>query len=357
MLHHYPRRVTYLMLALTALLIAYPLWGPFVLGGQSAFFIEKLTTMLIFGLFAMSLDLLVGTVGLVSLGHALFFGLAGYTLAIASPEYSPASLWWMVPLVIAVCALTGLVVGALVIRTKGIYFIMTTLAFGQMLYYLVSDATITGGTDGMFVMFKPSLAIGNWQILDLENPLVFFYFALGVIALGYCFLRWLTRSYFGQVLDGIYDNEQRMKALGYTTDGYKLVAFMISGVLAGIAGMLMAMQYGFANPGLLNWHMSGEVLMMVILGGMGTIFGPLLGAFAYLLLQYGFEHLTTHWHLLMGATIIVTVLVLPRGLAGLILDPPSFKGHLPASRLKTGSAKSMPRTFLGISLPHKRKDG
>jgi branched-chain amino acid transport system permease protein len=278
--------------------------------------------MLILALFAMSLDLLVGIVGLVSLGHALFFGLGAYTLALASPDFSPASMWWMLPLVIGVSACVGLIVGILVIRTKGIFFIMTTLAFGQMLYYFISTSQFAGGTDGVFIMFRPSLAIGDTTLVDLDNPYSFFYFCLGMLLVGYLFLRWLTRSYFGQVLDGIHDNEHRMQALGYATSGYKLIAFVIAGVMAAIAGMLAAMQYGFANPAQLGWHTSGEVLMMLILGGMGTIFGPILGAFAYEILLFVYEHATTHWPILMGLTIIVAVLVLPRGIAGVMIAPP-----------------------------------
>lgn len=361
MLHTYPKRVSIIMLGLTVILMLYPLWGPMLLGSRSDFFMEKLTLMLILGLFAMSLDLLVGVIGLVSLGHALFYGLAGYTLAMASPAYSPASLWWMLPLVMLVSGLVALVIGALVIRTKGIFFIMTTLAFGQMFYYLASDSTATGGTDGIFVMFRPSLAIGDTTLLDLDNTLTFFYFCMGMVVAGYVFLRWLTRSYFGQVLDGIHDNEHRMQALGYATHGYKLTAFVISGMLAGVAGMLAAMQYGFANPAQLGWHMSGEVLMMVILGGIGTIFGPLLGAFAYELLHTGFEHLTPHWQLLMGFTIILIVLLLPRGLAGLILDPPRLKHR----RSKRNATTKPISTFIGRPAspvhdnapPQKRKEG
>lgn len=358
MLHRYPKRVPIMMLTLTAILVLYPLWGAALIGDGSEFFLEKLTLMLILGLFAMSLDLLVGVIGLVSLGHALFFGLAGYTLAMASPSYSAASLWWMMPLVMLVSALSALVIGALVLRTRGIFFIMTTLAFGQMLYYLVSDASFTGGSDGLFIMFKPTLAIGDLTLIDLENPLHFFYFVMGVTLLAYLFLHWLIRSYFGQVLDGIHDNEHRMQALGYATYGYKLAAFVISGVLAGVAGMLAAMQYGFANPAQLGWHLSGEVLMMVILGGMGTLFGPLLGAFAYELLHYAFEHLTVYWQLLMGLTIILIVLVLPKGLAGLILDPPRFR--LPGAGMK-GLFRSGPAALfkarLDPALPHEHDEG
>ena len=322
MLHRYPKRVAYIMLALTALVATFPLWGVAVFGSQANFMLEKLTLMLILALFAMSLDLLVGIVGLVSLGHALFFGLGAYTLALASPDFSPASMWLMLPLVIGVSACVGLIVGILVIRTKGIFFIMTTLAFGQMLYYFISTSQFAGGTDGVFIMFRPSLAIGDTTLVDLDNPYSFFYFCLGMLLVGYLFLRWLTRSYFGQVLDGIHDNEHRMQALGYATSGYKLIAFVIAGVMAAIAGMLAAMQYGFANPAQLGWHTSGEVLMMLILGGMGTIFGPILGAFAYEILLFVYEHATTHWPILMGLTIIVAVLVLPRGIAGVMIAPP-----------------------------------
>lgn len=334
MLHRYPKRVVIIMLVLTAFVAIFPLWGPLVFGAQSDFMMEKMTLMLILALFAMSLDLLVGIVGLVSLGHALFFGLGAYTLALASPAFSPAAIWWMMPLVMLISAVAALVVGFLVIRTKGIFFIMTTLAFGQMLYYFVNTSRHTGGTDGVFIMFRPSVEIGGTVLLDLDNPLTFFYVCLAMVVVGYLFLRWLTRSFYGQVLDGIHDNEHRMEALGYATSHYKLVAFVISGVMASLAGMLAAMQYGFANPAQLGWHTSGEVLMMLILGGMGTIFGPILGAFVYEILQHTFEHMTTHWPILMGITIILAVLVLPRGIAGLIIDPPNRESLAKSPLLK-----------------------
>lgn len=327
MLHSYPRPVWIVLSLLTLVVATYPFWAPSLLGDQSEFFMEKLTLMVILALFALSLDLLVGVVGLTSLGHGLFFGLGAYTLALASPAYSAASIWWMLPLVMSVSAVVGLVVGLLVIRTKGIFFIMTTLAFAQMLYYLVSLSDQAGGTDGLFIMFRPSVTVGDTALLDLNNPITFFYACLALTALGYGLLRWLSRSHFGQVLDGIHDNEDRMRALGYSTSFYKLIAFMVAGVFASVAGMLAAMQYGFANPAQAGWHLSAEALMMVILGGVGTLFGPLLGAFAYELLQFFFEHLTEHWKILMGLTIIGSVLVLPRGLAGLLINIPELRRH------------------------------
>jgi branched-chain amino acid transport system permease protein len=334
MLHRYPKRVAAIMLVLTAIVAFFPLWGPTVFGARSDFILEQLTLMLILALFAMSLDLLVGVVGLVSLGHALFFGLGAYTLALGSPDFSPASIWWMLPLVMLVSAVGALVVGFLVIRTKGIFFIMTTLAFGQMLYYFANTSPLMGGSDGIFIMFRPSVEIGDTVLINLDNPLSYFYFCFGMLVAGYLFLRWLTRSFYGQVLDGIHDNEHRMQALGYATGGYKLIAFVISAVMASIAGMLAAMQYGFANPSQLGWHTSGEVLMMLILGGMGTIFGPILGAFAYEMLQHTYEGLTTHWPILMGITIILAVLILPKGIAGLIINPPSKAGLMKSPPLR-----------------------
>lgn len=336
MLHRYSRQVWILMSILTVVLVSYPLWGVLVFGSRAEFMMEKLTTIVIYALFAISLDLLVGIVGLVSLGHALFFGLGAYTFALTSPAFSPASIWWMLPLVLVVSGFSALIVGFLVMRTKGIYFIMTTLAFGQMLFYAVRQSSTAGGTDGLFIMFRPSVEVGNTVIIDLDNPITFFYTTVAFLILVFGFLRWLSLSYFGQVLDGIHDNEDRMRALGYHTLQYKLTAYAISGMIAAVAGMLGAMQYGFANPAQADWHLSGQALIMVILGGMGTLFGPILGAFVYEILQFFFEHLTNHWKLLMGTTIIIAVLVLPRGLAGLITHPPVF------SRLKRKSSDNTP---------------
>lgn len=332
MLHRYPKHVSVGLLIATLLIAAYPMYGELLFGNRAGFIQEKLITILIFALFAVSLDLLVGVLGLVSLGHGLFFGLGAYTLALASPDFSPASIWWMLPLIILVSGVIAFLVGMLVVRTKGIFFIMTTLAFGQMLYHWVSKSRVTGGTDGIFIMFRPSVTMGDTVLMNLDHPNTFFYFCLVMLILGYFLVRALTRSHFGQVLDGIHDNEQRMQALGYSTYWYKVITFVIAGILAGIAGMMAGMQYGFASPGLVNWHMSGEVLMMVILGGMGTIFGAIIGAFTYEVLKFMFESYTDYWKLLMGSTIILAVLLLPRGLAGLFIGPPRGDKNKPRSK-------------------------
>lgn len=314
-----PRLVSVALALLVLTLALYPTYGDLLFGERATFFLQKLTSIMILAIFAMSLDLLVGITGLISLGHAAFFGMAGYTLALLAPEYEAANIWVVLPASLAAAGLGALVVGVLCVRTSGIYFIMVTLAFGQMAYYFVNDAAFTGGSDGMYIFFKPQVMIGDTQLLDLENKQTFFYLVLVTMSAVYLLLRMLIRSPFGRVLVGIHDNEHRVRALGYNTARYKVVSFAIAGTLAGLAGFLAATQYGFVNPSQLSWHSSGHALMMVILGGVGTIFGAALGAFAFELLHYLFESATEHWLLLMGGTMIAVVLLLPHGLAGALL--------------------------------------
>jgi branched-chain amino acid transport system permease protein len=284
---------------------------------DSVYYTQLFTKIMILSIFAMSLDLLVGYTGLVSLGHAAFFGLAGYVLALMSPQYAAANLLTTLPAALAASALVALAIGLLVLRTSGIYFIMVTLAFAQMLYYLFHDTRLGGGSDGIYINVKPALSIGGWAPFTLESKIAFYYFTLALMLAVYALLRAVLRSTFGRALQGIKANEQRMRSLGFATFRYKLAAFVLAGTLAGLSGYLAAMQFGFVNPEILSWHQSGNVLMMVILGGMGSLAGPVLGAFAFTLLQDLFESLTRHWQLLMGGFIVLVVLVLPRGLFGL----------------------------------------
>ena len=278
------------------------------------FYLQLITKIMILSIFALSLDLLVGYAGLVSLGHAAFFGVAAYALALAAPASDAPNLWLTLPLALAASAVIALVIGALVIRTAGVYFIMVTLAFAQMVYYFFHDTRLAGGSDGIYVNIRPSLEIGS---IDLAQDLHFYYLVLAVLAGVFIFLGIILRSPFGRALQGIKANEQRMRALGFPTLRYKLAAFVLAGTLAGLAGYLAAAKEGYVNPELLAWHQSGMVLMMLILGGMGTLFGAVIGAFSYVLLQEWFSNLTKHWQLLMGSFIVLAVLVLPRGLAGL----------------------------------------
>ena len=289
------------------------------------YYIQLFTKMMIMAIFAMSLDLLVGYTGLVSLGHAAFFGLAGYVLAFAAPQYQAANLWLSLPLAMAGSGLLALCIGVLVLRTSGIYFIMVTLAFAQMVFFVFHDTKIAGGADGIYVYAKPVAAIAGWEPFSLENHTHFYFVVLVLLVLVYALLRMLLASLFGRVIVGIRVNEQRMRSIGYRTFRYKLVCFVIAGALAGMAGYFAAAQFGFVSPDILGWHTSGGVLMMVILGGMGTLSGAILGAFAMMLLELGFQGLPVvggvyigkHWQLLMGGFIVFAVLLLPHGLLGL----------------------------------------
>jgi branched-chain amino acid transport system permease protein len=290
---------------------------PFIPVTGSDFYLQMLSQMMILAIFAMSLDLLQGVTGLVSLGHAAYFGLAGYALAFITPADAPISLWWALPASALGAGLAALVIGFFVVRTHGIYFIMVTMAFAQMVYFLFFDNKALGGSDGIYVYFRPDASIFGWMPFDLENKTTFFYFTLAVLVLVYLFLRRLLFSPFGRVLAGIRVNEHRMRAVGYGTFGYKLAAFTLAGTLAGVAGFLWAAQTGFVNPELMGFHMSAHAIMMVILGGMGNFAGAIVGAFAFEYVMHAFKDLTKHWQLLMGSFIVLVVLVAPRGLLGL----------------------------------------
>jgi branched-chain amino acid transport system permease protein len=290
---------------------------------ESTFYMQLLTKVLIMAIFAMSLDLLVGYTGLVSFGHAAYFGLAGYALALMTPKYEAVSLWWSLPAAIGVCALFALIIGMLVLRTRGIYFIMVTLAFAQMLFFVFHDTKLGGGSDGAYIYVKPDMKLGDFDLANLEKPEQFYWLVLFLMAATYLLLRRVLGSSFGRALLGIKVNEHRMRALGFPVFRYQLASFTLSGALAGIAGYLAAVQYGFVNPEILSWHQSGAVLMMVILGGMGTLYGSVIGAFAFVLLQEvlsnqaWFGIAAKHWQLAMGIFIMLVALYMPQGLAGL----------------------------------------
>ncbi len=309
-----PRSLQVLLGIGLVLLVAFP----FV---STDFYAQMVARMMILAIFAMSLDLLQGVTGLVSLGHAAFFGLAGYALAFLTPASEPASLWWTLPVAVAASGLAALVIGFFVVRTHGIYFIMVTMAFAQMIFYLFFDNKVLGGSDGLYINFKP-----NAHVFDLENKKVFYFFTLACLVGVYAFLRKLLWSPFGRTLAGIRVNEHRMRALGYGTFGYKLAAFTLAGALAGLAGYLWGAQTGFINPELMGFHMSAHAIMMVILGGMGNFAGAIVGAFAFEWLLHEFKDLPDigsfragkHWQLWMGLFIVLIVAFAPRGLLGLV---------------------------------------
>ncbi len=294
-----------------AALAAYP-W----MGGN--FGVDLVTKIMIYAIFALSLELLVGGTGLVCFGQAAFFGIGAYAAVLLSPSSEAASLAWLLPTCVLAAAVYAMAVGALSLRTKGVYFIMVTLAFAQMAYYVVHDTPLGGGTDGIYLNVKPVL--GAW--LDLDGAGTLYGFTWASLLLVFGFLAVLGRSRFGRALAGIRVNEQRMRATGFSTYPYKLAAFTISGGIAGLAGFLFAIKDGFVNPELMAWHLSGSVLIMIILGGIGHLRGALIGAFAFALLQEFFKSevifgaFAKHWHLGLGLTIIASVALLPRGLVG-----------------------------------------
>ena len=302
-------KATFVALAFLALAL-YPL----VAGN---FGVDLVTKIRIYAIFALSLELLVGGTGLVCFGHAAFFGIGAYATVLLSPESDPGSVLLLIGASVLAAGLYALAVGALSLRTKGVYFIMVTLAFAQMAYYVVHDTPLGGGTDGIYLNVKPVAGP-----LDLDGALTMYFFTLALLVAVFGLLGLISRSRFGRALAGIRVNEQRMRATGFATYPYKLAAFTISGALAGLAGFLFAVKDGFVNPEMMSWHLSGSVLIMIILGGIGHLRGALIGAFAFALLQEFFKSeaifgaFAKHWHLGLGLTIIASVALLPRGLVG-----------------------------------------
>ena len=291
-------------------LALFPLFG-------GKFGVDLVTKTMVLAILALSLELLVGQVGLVCFGQAAFFGIGAYAVVLLTPKDAAASVAWLLPAAVGVAALYALVVGALSIRTRGVYFIMVTLAFSQMAYYVAHDTPLGGGTDGIYLAFAPSAGP-----VDLARALPVYYVTLAALVAVFAFLAIVMRSRFGRALAGIRVNEQRMRAAGYSTYPYKLAAFVLSGAIAGLAGFLFAVKDGFVNPELMGWHISGTVLMMVILGGIGQLHGAVIGAFAFALLQELFKShaifgdFSRHWALGVGLSIIVVVALAPRGIAG-----------------------------------------
>ncbi len=285
------------------------------------------TNVLIFAIAASSLNLILGYGGMVSLGHAAFFGSGAYVVGILAHHAmwgAPLMVWpfhiggtesafiaW--PLAILVSALLALVIGAISLRTSGLYFIMITLAFAQMLFFFFIALNEYGGEDGMSLWNR-----SHAGPLDLNDNTQFFYLVLA-FTLALLFLKHrLVNSRFGVVLTGIRDNPRRMRALGYPVRRYQLAAFTLAGAVAGLAGALIANQTEFVSPTFLHWTRSGEILIMVVLGGMGTLFGPLLGAAAFLLLEETLADLTEHWMIIFGPLLLLVVLFARGGLWSLV---------------------------------------
>jgi branched-chain amino acid transport system permease protein len=284
------------------------------------FYLRLVTRIMVLAIFAMSLDLLVGYTGLVSLGHAAFFGVGGYVAGALINHAGVSELALLLPASIGAAALVAVVIGWLSIRTSGIYFIMITLALAQMVFFFFHDLRFWGGADGLNIVSRPVLSWNGEELLSLRDRPTMYYAALAALVMVYGLLTVLLRSPFGRTLVGIRINEGRMRALGYAVQRTKLAAFVIAGAIAGLAGFLEASRAAFITPAHVNWHESGLVLVVVLLGGMGTLWGPILGAFALVFLEDFVSGLTERWLLVIGLFVIANVLFLPKGIAGLLED-------------------------------------
>ena len=297
-------------LPVLALLVLFPLIAS---ATGTDFYVSLASRILIFALAATSLNLILGFGGMVSFGHAAFVGVGAYAVAIFM-QAGVVSAWLAWPLAMLVSAVFALAIGAISLRTQGVYFIMITLAFAQMLFYLVTSLKVYGGDDGLSLAGRSTLGFG----LDLANDRVFYYVTLSMVVLVLVAVARLLNARFGHVLQAIHENEVRMTAIGFPVFRYKLVAFTLAGALAGLAGALLANLGGFVSPALMQWSQSGMLMIMVILGGVGYLYGGIMGAVFFLLLEELLTHFTMHWQLGLGAVLLLVVLVAPNGLASLV---------------------------------------
>jgi branched-chain amino acid transport system permease protein len=281
--------------------------------GAEGYVLSLLTRVMIFGIAAMSLDLILGYGAMVSFGHAAFLGIGAYTAGILS-SYGFDDALVQVPVALAVAGLFALVTGAISLRTRGVYFIMITLAFGQMLYFLATSLAAFGGDDGMTLPARTEVA--GLPVLGTDTGL--YYGVLAVLIALYAFFRSVVASRFGRVLRGTKDNAVRMQAIGFSPFPYQLTAYAISGMTAALAGLLLANQAEFISPATMSWQRSGELIFMVVLGGLGSLHGAIVGAAAFLLLEEFLPGLTEHWKMLFGPLLILVVLFARGGITKLL---------------------------------------
>jgi branched-chain amino acid transport system permease protein len=277
------------------------------------FYLDLVRRIMIFAIAALSLNLILGYGGMVSFGHAAYLGVGAYAVGVLA-HYGIHNGFLQWALAIAASALVALVIGAISIRTSGVYFIMITLAFTQMLYYLGISIEEYGGDDGMRLAVKSQFA----GLVDLNDANAFYYLVLAILVLALFAGHRLVNSRFGLVLRAAKSNEARTRSLGFSPYPYRLAAFVIAGAVCGLAGALLVNHTAYLTPEFMNWTRSGELMFMVILGGMASIAGPVLGAFALLLVEDALSGWTVHWQLVLGPLLVLSVLFLKRGLAGLL---------------------------------------
>jgi branched-chain amino acid transport system permease protein len=297
-----------------AVLLAFLVLLPVYTGlSGNVFLLTLFTRILILALAATSLNLILGYGGMVSFGHAAYLGVGGYVVGILAKEgvYSGFVQW---PLALLVSALFSLVIGLFCLRTRGVYFIMITLAFSQMIYYVAVSLARYGGDDGLTIDRRSQFA----GVLNLNSKTQFYYVCL-LLLLGAIYLVWrLVNSRFGMVIRGARSNERRMQAIGFPIFRYKLTCFVIAGTLCGLAGALLANQTDFVSPAMMHWTRSGDLIVMVVLGGMGSVFGPLMGSVAFLVLEELLSRVTEYWQIILGPLLLLVVLFARGGIDGLL---------------------------------------
>jgi branched-chain amino acid transport system permease protein len=279
----------------------------------NGFALTLFTRIVIFALAAVSLNLIMGYGGMMSFGHAAYLGIGGYAVGVLATEgIGSGFIQW--PVALAASALFALVIGALSLRTRGVYFIMITLAFAQMAYYVASGLSRYGGDDGLTIYKRSDFG----GVIDLSNRVQFYYLCLACL-FGGLYLVWrMVNSRFGMVVQGLRSNEARMQAIGFPATRYRLVCFVISGTICGLAGALLANNTDFVSPATMYWTRSGDLMVMVILGGMGTLFGPVIGTIVYLVLEEFLSQVTEYWALIMGPLLLLIVLFGRGGIVGLL---------------------------------------
>ena len=278
------------------------------------FVLTLFTRIIILALAAVSLNLIMGYGGMMSFGHAAYLGIGGYAVGILAHEgIGSGFIQW--PVALAASALFALAVGALSLRTRGVYFIMITLAFAQMAYYIASGLARYGGDDGLTIYKRSDFG----GLINLSSRVQFYYLCLACL-FGGIYLIWrIVNSRFGMVIQGARSNDRRMRAIGFPTYRYKLICFVIAGTICGLAGALLANHTDFISPAVMHWTRSGDLIVMAVLGGMGTVFGPVIGAVALLVLEEVLSGVTEYWQIIIGPIFLLVVLFARGGIDGVLL--------------------------------------
>ena len=298
------------VIVLLAALVLLPVYVEFT---GSRFLLTLFTRIIILALAAVSLNLILGYGGMMSFGHAVYLGIGGYAVGMLAHEgiYSGFVQW---PLALAASALFALVIGALSLRTRGVYFIMITLAFAQMAYYVVAGLARYGGDDGLTIYKRSQF----FEPINLSNKMQFYYICLALLYASIYLVWRIVNSRFGMVIQGSRSNDTRMRAIGFPTFRYKLICFVIAGTLCGLSGALLANHTDFVSPAMMYWTRSGDLIIMVVLGGMGSVVGPVFGAIALLVLEETLSGFTEYWQIILGPLLLLVVLFARGGIDGLL---------------------------------------